>query len=144
MRVASLRIGLVMHPDGGALAKMMTPFKLCLGGKMGGGRQWMSWIHLDDLVGLVLFALDVAEARGPINATAPEPVRNRAFAKALGRALHRPSFIPAPGFALRVALGEFSTELLSSKRVLPDRAAALGYRFSWPALQPALDDLLAG
>lgn len=144
VRVARLRIGLVMHPDGGALAKMLLPFKLGLGGKMGSGRQWMSWIHLDDLVGLVLFALDNPGAQGAINATAPEPARNRDFAKALGKALHRPTFLPTPGFALSAALGEFSTEVLSSKRVLPARAQALGYTFTAPALGPALRDLLAG
>src|SRR6185369_10411708 len=102
-------VGVVLDPKGGALKKMMTPFKLFVGGKIGSGRQYVSWIHHADLVGHILFLLDQTEATGPFNGTAPNPVTNKEFAKALGRALHRPSFMPTPGFMLRVLLGPVAT-----------------------------------
>jgi uncharacterized protein (TIGR01777 family) len=143
VRVTLIRIGVVLAREGGALAKMLTPFKLLAGGPVGSGRQWMSWIHRADLVGLLLLALDSREATGPINGTAPEPVTNRGFAQALGRALHRPSFLPTPVFALRLALGEVTDVLATGQRVLPKRAVALGYCFEFPALDGALANLLA-
>lgn len=139
VRVVLLRTGIVLGAGGGALAKMLLPFKLGAGGPMGSGRQWMSWIHLDDEVGLVLHALDTAGVSGPVNATAPAPARNRDFARALGRALHRPAFAPAPGFALKLLLGEMAgVVLLTGQRVLPAKAEASGYAFRHPTLEGAL------
>ena len=142
VRVVMLRIGLVMHPRGGALKAMLRPFRLGLGGRMGTGRQWQSWIHRDDLVRLALFALDTDSLEGPVNATAPTPVTQKDFARSLGKAIGRPSFMPAPAFALRAALGEFAVELLSSKRVLPRAANDAGFSFLHPDLDGALADLL--
>lgn len=142
VRVVRLRIGIVLDPKGGALAKLLTPFKLCAGGPVGSGRQYMSWIHADDVVGLILFALDTAAANGPLNLTAPAPVTNREFGHVLGRVLHRPSFVPTPAFALRLALGESAYIVTTGQRVLPRRAQELGYRFQFPRLETALQDLL--
>jgi len=141
-RVVKVRIGLVMHPEGGALKAMLTPFKMGLGGKMGSGKQWQSWIHRDDLVSMLLFALDRDGLSGPMNATAPNPVTQKEFAKTLGKAIGRPTFMPAPAFAIRAALGEFAVELLSSKRVLPVVADDAGFRFQFPDLAGALADLV--
>lgn len=142
VRVARLRLGLVLAPEGGALAEMKLPYSLGLGGTLGSGRQWWSWIHIEDLISLLVRALDEEGLSGAINASTPEPVRQRDFAKALASALHRPAFLPAPRFALRFALGEFSTELLTSKRVLPAAAEAAGFEFGYPSLAPALSHLL--
>lgn len=142
LRVACLRFGLVLAREGGALAEMKLPFSLGLGGTLGSGKQWWSWIHIDDLIGLILAALDGSAWEGPINACAPAPVRQASFAQALGRALHRPAWLPAPKFALRLVLGEFSCELLTSKRVVPAFAEAQGFCFSYSELEPALADLL--
>ena len=141
VRVVSLRIGVVLAPDGGALEQMLPPAKLGLGGPLGSGKQWWSWISRDDLLALIEFLLD-NDASGPVNAVAPHPVRQREFARALGRVLHRPGFLPAPAFALKLILGGFSTELLSSKRVLPAAAERLGFRFQDPDLEPCLRRLL--
>jgi uncharacterized protein (TIGR01777 family) len=138
MRVVRLRIGVVLGADGGALAAMLPLFKLGLGGPVGSGRQWMSWIHRDDVVGLVLDALERAVAAGAVNATAPEPVRNKDFARALGAALRRPALLPAPAFALRLAFGEMAEVLLGGQRVLPARAQTIGYTFRFPSLAAAL------
>jgi uncharacterized protein len=143
VRVVRARFGLVLAPEGGALAEMKLPFSLGLGGALGSGRQWWSWVHIEDLLGLVVRALEDSSLSGPVNVTAPEPSRQKAFAKALGSALSRPAFLPAPRFALKLALGEFSTELLTSKRVLPAAAQAAGYEFRYPRLDAALADLLA-
>jgi uncharacterized protein (TIGR01777 family) len=137
-RVVSLRIGVVLGPRGGALAKMLPPFRLGLGGPLGSGRQNMSWVHREDLVGLVLHALDHPELQGPVNATAPGVVTNAEFARALGRALHRPAVLPAPAFGLRLLLGEASLVLLASQRCVPERALASGYDFRHPELDGAL------
>jgi uncharacterized protein (TIGR01777 family) len=142
-RCVLVRIGVVLDREGGALPKMLTPFKLFAGGAVAGGRQWMSWIHNDDLSGLLLLALDRADAAGPMNATAPNPVTNREFARALGRALHRPAFFPTPGFMLRLGLGEVADVLTTGQRVLPRRALALGYSFQYPTVDAALAQLLA-
>ena len=138
LKTTVLRIGVVLEADGGALGAMLLPFKLGLGGPLGDGRQWWSWIHRDDLVGLILHCLHSSNPPATLNATAPGPVRQRDFAKALGRALRRPAVLPAPAFAIRLALGGFSDELLSSKRVLPRAALDAGYRFAHPELETCL------
>ena len=141
-RVACLRIGIVLAPDGGALSKMLTPFRLGVGGRLGDGRQWMPWIHLDDVVGLLRHAAD-RELSGPVNGVAPRPVTNAAFTRALGRAVHRPAFLPVPRVALRVAFGELSDILMASQRVLPGVAERTGYVFRYPELDGALAAVLA-
>jgi uncharacterized protein (TIGR01777 family) len=141
VRVATLRIGVVLGPEGGALARMLPPFRLGLGGRLGSGRQWMSWIHVEDLAGLVCHALE-GDLRGAVNATAPNPVRNSEFTSALARALRRPGLFPVPEFALKLLFGEMSEVLLGSQRVLPRAAEASGFRFQFPEVFSALKDLL--
>jgi hypothetical protein len=142
-RVVKVRTGIVLAREGGALPKLVLPFRMLAGGPVGDGSFWQSWIHLADEVGLLLLALDDARAEGPLDATAPEPVRNRDLARAIGRVLRRPSLLPTPPLALRVALGEMADVVLASQRVLPAKALALGYRFRFPTIEPALRDLLA-
>jgi uncharacterized protein len=143
VRVCLLRTGIVLGAEGGALAQMLLPFELGLGGRMGSGRQWMSWIHRDDLVGLILHAIAVVTVRGPLNGTAPTPVRNRDFARALGRALHRPALLPVPAFLLRLALGQMAEELLlGGQRVLPKKAEETGYQFLYPTIGEALKEVV--
>lgn len=137
VRVVCLRIGVVLAPDGGALAKMLPIFRLGLGGRLGGGRQWMSWIAISDLTDLMLFALS-HEITGPLNATAPNPVANRDFTAALGRSLGRPALLPAPGLALRLALGEMAQLLLGGQKVLPRKALESGFAFKHPQVDAAL------
>jgi hypothetical protein len=141
-RVAVVRTGIVLARDGGALPRLAAPFRLFAGGPIGDGAFWQSWIHLEDQVGLLRLALEDPRATGPLNATAPEPVRNRDLARAIGRVLGRPSLLPVPALAVRAALGEMAEVVLASQRVLPARPLALGYRFRWPSLEPALRDLL--
>ena len=142
-RVLLLRTGIVLDPRGGALAKMLTPFRFFAGGPFGSGRQFMSWIHRDDWVSLVRWAIESPGASGPLNLTAPHPVTNADFARALGRALHRPALVPAPGFVLKLVLGEMAGPLLLySQRVVPRRALDAGFQFAHPALGEALADLL--
>ena len=136
MRVACIRTGIVVGRDGGALAALLPIFRLGLGGPVATGRQWYSWVHIDDVVGIYLHALD--GAAGALNATAPNPVINADFTRALGRAVHRPALIPAPAFALGLALGEASTLLTEGQRVLPERTMASGYSFKYPQLDEAL------
>jgi uncharacterized protein (TIGR01777 family) len=143
VRVVVVRIGIVLDKSGGALAKLLTPFKLFAGGPAGSGNQWMSWIHNDDLAGLFLLALDNPRAVGPLNSTAPRPVTNREFGKALGRALSRPSFMPTPAFALRLMLGEVADIITQGQKVLPKKALELGYAFRFPELDAALANILA-
>ena len=138
IRVVTKRTGVVLHPGGGALARMLLPFKLGLGGRLGSGRQWMPWIHLDDQIGLTLFALDTPGLAGPVNAVAPDPVTNAMFVRALGGALNRPAVIPAPAFALSMALGEMARIVLSSQRVVPRALEQAGYVFRYPGLADAL------
>ena len=140
VRTVLLRTSIVLG-DGGALRFMAPAFRLGLGGPLGGGRQWMSWIHLDDWVTLALFAIENLDVSGPLNATAPWPVRNADFTKTLASTLHRPAFLRVPAFALRAVLGGFSAELLDSKRVLPAAATEHGFGFKFPELGPALKDL---
>lgn len=141
-RVVLLRTGLVLAPRGGALQQMVLPFRLFAGGPIGDGAFWQSWIHLADEVGLLQLALEDERAGGPINATAPEPVRNRDFAAALGRALRRPSLLPTPVLAVRALFGEMASIVVTGQRVLPRRALELGYRYRFPRLEGALADLL--
>lgn len=140
MRVACVRAGLVLSADAGALAKLLPIFRAGTGGRVGTGRQWYSWIHIDDAIGIYLLALD--RISGAINATAPNPVRNAGFAQAIGSALHKPSALPAPAFMLKLALGEGAVIVLEGQRVLPARAQSEGYAFKFPSLDAALDDLL--
>lgn len=142
VRVACMRLGLVMG-DGGALAAMRPLFALGFGGPLGGGQQWWAWIHLDDAVALLLLAMDRDEVDGAVNVTAPQPVRQADHARALGRAMHRPSFMPAPAFAIRATTGDFAVELLASRRVVPTRAKALGFRFRYGELDAALAAIFA-
>ncbi len=138
VRVVCPRIGVVLGPGGGALEKMAAPFRLGAGGHMGSGRQWMSWIHIHDLVNLILFAALHDEITGPVNAVAPEPVRNRDFTKALASVLHRPALIPVPEFALKLAMGEMSRVVLDSQRVLPGCASHHGFNWQYGSLRDAL------
>lgn len=142
VRVVRLRIGVVLGPGGGALERMLLPFKLGVGGPTGSGAQWFSWIHARDLVDLIVRAVDDPALSGALNGVAPEPVTNRDFARALGRALHRPAFLPTPAFALRVALGEVTDVLLESQRCMPRAALEAGFAFRFPALGPALADIV--
>lgn len=139
-RVVILRIGIVLASNGGALAKLLLPFRLGAGGPMGNGRQWMSWIDRDDVLRMIEWSVDHETAHGIYNAAAPAPVTNHDFAKTLGHVLHRPSFLPAPAFALRLALGsEMANEmLLGGQRVLPKHATAEGFQFAYPELAAAL------
>ena len=143
IRVVLVRTGLVLASDGGLLKRLLLPFKLGLGGPLGDGRQWMPWIHLEDEIGLIDFLLHQQQAAGPYNACAPEPVRNADFARALGRALHRPAILPAPAFVLRATLGELAGLLLGGQRALPARLGEAGYQFRFTDLDAALEDLLA-
>jgi len=139
IRVVNLRFGVVLGRGDGALGKMLPLFRLGLGGRLGSGRQWMSWVGLADAVAAVLFALDAAALEGPVNVTAPEPVTNAEFTRALGRAVHRPAILPAPAFALRLALGEMADEaLLASARAVPAKLTEAGFQFAQPTIDAAL------
>jgi len=141
-RVVQLRTGVVLDRAGGALAKMLPPFKLGVGGPVAGGQQYMSWIHAQDVVGMMLAALADERWSGPVNATAPEPVPNRAFSRVLGRVLGRPSLLPVPGLALHALYGEMAEIVTSGARVMPAKALVLGYEFAQPQLEPALRSAL--
>jgi uncharacterized protein len=138
MRSVQVRTGVVLDRAGGALAKMLPPFRLGVGGPVAGGRQYVAWIHRDDLVGIMLAALDDERWTGAVNATAPEPVSNRALSLALGRALHRPALLPVPGLALRALYGEMAEIVTTGVRAVPAKALVLGYRFTHPRLDEAL------
>ncbi len=143
VRLVLLRIGIVLSAKGGALARMLLPFKLGLGGTIGSGNQYMAWITLDDLVGIILYALENDSLRGPVNAVSPNPETNEDFTRALGRVLVRPTFIPLPAFAVRLMLGDMADELLlSSARVQPSPLRAVGYKFQYPRLEEALIQIL--
>ena len=141
IRVVLIRTGLVLSADGGFLSRLLLPFKLGLGGPIGSGRQWMPWIHINDQIALIDFLLNQKDARGPYNACAPKPVRNREFAKTLGSVLHRPTIVPVPTLVLRVGLGELSLLLLGGQRATPARLLAAGFTFQFTDLRAALDDL---
>ena len=144
VRLVHLRIGVVLSPHGGALGKMLLPYRLGLGGRLGSGKQWLSWIHVDDITGAVRHVLGNESIRGAVNLVGPNPVTNAEFSAALGKALSRPAILPAPVFALRLALGEMADEaLLASQRVLPDQLLASRYRFRFPELGAALQSIVA-
>lgn len=143
IRVVNLRIGVILSPDGGALKQMLTPFKLGVGGRVGSGKQYWSWVALDDIVGAIEFALTHDELSGPVNGTSPNPVTNTEFTKVLGKVLGRPTIFPMPAFAARLALGEMADELLlTSSRIVPKKLEAAGYQFQYPDLEMALRHLL--
>jgi uncharacterized protein len=141
-RVVRTRTGVVLSPSGGALAQMLPPFKLGVGGPVAGGRQYVPWIHLDDVVGGMLRCLDDPSLTGAVNVTAPHPVTNKELSRALGRVLRRPAVLPVPALALRVRYGEMSTIVTTGHRVLPERLSNAGYEFRFPELEPALRDVL--
>ncbi len=143
IRVVNLRIGIVLSPKGGALAKMLLPFKLGAGGKLGSGNQYMSWIALDDVIGVIHFAITTDALQGPVNTVSPNPVTNQEFTKTLGKVLMRPTIFPAPAFALRAAMGELADALLlASTRVHPSKLIGASYPFQYPELEGALRHLL--
>ncbi len=143
-RVSLIRLGLVLSLDGGALAQMLFPFEFGIGGRLGSGMQWMSWIHIDDVIGLIVHVIN-QQVDGPINATALEPVQNAGFTRALAGALHRPGFLPLPGFVLKLLLGEMAeTILLRGQKVLPAKALAIEYEFRFPGLKAAFANLFDG
>ncbi len=141
-RVVLLRIGVVLGPDGGALPRMLLPFRLGLGGRLGSGAQWFPWVHIDDVVGLALEAVLNPALSGPVNVVAPGSVTNADFTAALGRALHRPTILPVPAFALKLLLGEMSEMMLTGQRALPTAAEKAGYHFKFSGLKESLDDIL--
>ncbi|MEI6255421.1 MAG: TIGR01777 family oxidoreductase [Planctomycetota bacterium] len=143
VRVVMPRTGIVLGAGGGALGKMLTPFKLGGGGPLGSGRQWMPWIHVADLARLFMHAAHTSSIRGPMNAVAPHPVRNSEFTKVLARQLHRPAFLPAPYFGLRLLFGEFAKVLFASQRVIPQLAIETGFVFQYPELAAALREILS-
>ncbi len=143
VRVVLARFGIILARDGGALPKIVLPFRFFAGGKIGSGKQWMSWISREDVIEILRFAIENGNVRGPINVISPQPVQNAEFTKTLANALHRPALFPAPAFALRLALGEMADALLlSSQRVLPKKLESLGYRFLHPDLNVALAAIL--
>ncbi len=142
LRVALPRTGVVLAKGGGALAKMLPPFRLGVGGPVAGGRQYVPWIHLDDVVGGLLRCADDGQASGPVNLTAPSPATNAELSRALGRVLHRPAVLPVPGLALRVLYGDMGSIVTTGARVVPARLQELGYEFVHPELEPALRDVL--
>lgn len=142
LRVVKIRTGVVLDATGGALKTMLPPFKAGVGGPVAGGRQYMPWIHVDDIVGLYLKALDDPDWSGAYNGAAPMPVTNKEFSRALGKALHRPSVAPAPAFALKLLFGEMADVVTQGQRAVPERALAGGYVFTQPDLQAALEDAL--
>jgi len=143
LRVVKLRIGVVLGPAGGALQRMLPPFRAGLGGRLGSGRQWMSWIYLDDLAALIRFAIEQPSLRGVVNTTAPNPVTNASFTAALAAVLKRPAVLPVPAFVLNIAFGRMAEILLDSQRVAPQAAQAAGFRFEYADLEPALRRSLA-
>jgi uncharacterized protein (TIGR01777 family) len=143
MRVVLARTGVVLSPSGGALAKMLPPFKLGVGGPVAGGHQYVSWIHLDDEAAALIFCVDHPEARGPVNLTAPQPVENSELSRALGGVLHRPAVLPVPGFALGLLYGEMATIVTTGQRALPQRLLEWGFEFRQPEIEPALRAVLS-
>ena len=142
VRAVQVRNGLVLGKTGGPLPALLTPAKFGVSGPLGSGKQWWSWVHIEDQIGIMLHAIDHDEIRGPLNATAPNAVRQKVFARTLGKVLGRPAFMPAPGFMLRLVLGEFAGELLISAKVLPSIAQQSGYTFQYPQLAEALREIL--
>ena len=143
VRVIPCRIGVIIGPDGGALQKMLTAFQFGLGGPLGHGNQWFSWIYLDDLVNAFSFLIQHSEITGPVNCTSPTPVTNREMSKTLARLLHRPMFPAAPAFLVRLVLGEFGSVLLEGQRVIPEKLVANGFSFDCPSIDSAFNNVLA-
>jgi uncharacterized protein (TIGR01777 family) len=141
-RVVLLRTGLALHPDGGALAKMLLPFRFGVGGPLGSGTQYMPWIHIDDWVDLVAWLITDSRTNAAFNASAPNPVTNAEFTRALGRTVGRPAFVPVPGFGLKLLLGEIALSLVTGQRAVPARAMEMGFVFKFREIEPALQDLL--
>jgi len=141
IRVVTARIGIVLGKDGGALAKMLFPFKLGLGGPLGNGKMWMPWIHVNDLAALMVHAAETDSIRGPLNAVGPNAVSNKNFTRAFAAALHRPAFLPIPYIGLRVLFGEFAKILFASQRVAPEVAKATGFKFQYPTVEVALTEI---
>jgi uncharacterized protein (TIGR01777 family) len=142
VRVVLVRIGGVLEADGGALPQMIIPYKFFLGGPIGSGKQWFSWIHRDDVVGIIKYTLEHESISGPINATAPHPVTNKEFSAALGNTLKKPSFLAVPGFIVKMTLGELGSVLLSGQRVVPEKALKAGYKFNYPEVNEALSAII--
>ncbi|MBI5967575.1 MAG: DUF1731 domain-containing protein, partial [Deltaproteobacteria bacterium] len=141
-RVVLTRFGIVLGEKGGALSQMIPLFKKYLGGPLGSGKQWFSWIHIEDLARAFLFLMEHPEISGPVNFTSPSPVRNKTLAKALGKALRRPSFLSAPGFLLRMILGEFGAVLLEGQRVIPQKLLKNGFQFRYPEIDQAVEEII--
>lgn len=141
-RSVLLRIGIVLGKDGGALPQMLLPFRMYAGGPVGSGKQWISWIHLDDMVRLLMFSLDNDRLSGPVNATSLEPVRNEDFGRAIARAVGKPSWLPVPAFLLKLLFGELAVLLLEGGRAVPDKALSAGFTFRFRTVQSAMDHLL--
>jgi len=141
-RVVLMRTGVVLGKNGGALGAMLPAFRLGLGGRLGHGRQWFPWIHLDDLTSAIIFLMENEGIDGPVNLSAPRPVRNKDFTRCLGQSLHRPTFLPVPGFAIRLALGEMSSVVLEGCRMMPGVLLENGFRFRFSEVQPAIENIL--
>jgi uncharacterized protein (TIGR01777 family) len=141
-RVIKLRTGIVFGMDGGALPKMILPYKLGIGGRVGNGKQWLSWIHIEDMIRLIRYCIENSEVKGPVNATAPHPVTNDEFGRTVGRVLHRPHLLPVPSFVFKVMFGELSDLLLKGQKVLPAKIMGHGFTYKYPNLESALRDLL--
>ncbi|MFO7761427.1 MAG: TIGR01777 family oxidoreductase, partial [Desulfobia sp.] len=139
IRVICIRTGLVLGENGGALPRLIPVFKAGLGGKLGNGRQYMAWIHIDDLTGIMEYAAANRDLKGPVNAVAPKPLTNKDFSKTLAAVLHRPAVFPVPAPLLRLVLGEFGNVLLSSQRAIPEKLEKTGYRFQYPVIEEALE-----
>lgn len=142
VRVITLRTGIVLDKSEGALKKLLLPFKLFAGGYQGNGRQWVSWIHADDMVSLIIYSMENADIRGAINCTSPEPVSNKEFSKEIGRAMNRPSYFPILGFVLRAVAGEFAEYLTTGRKVIPEKALKSGFKFRYENIRDALENLL--
>jgi uncharacterized protein (TIGR01777 family) len=144
VRVAVMRFGVVLGKNGGALAKMIPVFKMFVGGSLGSGNQWFPWMHLEDLMAAILFIIEHQDVSGPLNFCAPNPVRYRELAKTLGEVLGRPSFMPAPAFMIRLAMGEFGDVFLGSQRIVPDRLLSYGFAFQYPDIKGAIQAVVTG
>lgn len=142
IRVAAMRFGVVLGRDGGALEKMIPPIRFFVGGPIGNGRQWLPWIHIEDLISAIIFVLENKEVNGPLNFTAPESTRNIELVKTIAGILHRPAFIPAPSFMIRLILGEFGSSILASQRVIPDKLLKYGFKFKYPDIRSALINIM--